>query len=169
MPRSPTPGRPTPDHTIDLEGHELVAVELGHADTDATTCRHISAAGPVVAGDAACNDVHLYLAEPSPKGRRGWITALDTTESLQPRAVIAGHKRPDAPATRRSSNRPAGTSATSTARRNHQHRASCPTRSCPATRAASTPAPCGARRAHRSPSPRAGRAAQPNRKAPRVS
>ena len=70
-------------------------MELGHADTDATTCRHIPAAGPVVAGDAACNDVHLYLAEPSPKGRRGWITALDTTESLQPRAVIAGHKRPD--------------------------------------------------------------------------
>ena len=70
-------------------------MEPGHTDTDATTCLHIPAAGLVVAGDAACNDVHLYLAEPSPKCRHGWIIALDTIESLQPRAVIAGHKRPD--------------------------------------------------------------------------
>ena len=40
--------------------------------------------GLVVAGDAAYNDVHLYLAESSPQGRRGCITALDTIESLQP-------------------------------------------------------------------------------------
>ena len=28
---------PLSDHTIDLEGHDLVAVELGHTDTDGTT------------------------------------------------------------------------------------------------------------------------------------
>ncbi|HYT92759.1 MAG TPA: hypothetical protein VEL76_28845 [Gemmataceae bacterium] len=48
----------------------------------------------VVAGDAAYNGVHLYLAESNPQTRRAWIAALDTIEALKPRAVIAGHKRP---------------------------------------------------------------------------
>ena len=79
---------------IDLEGHDLVAVPLGHTDTDYTTCLRVPSIGLVVAGDAAYNDVHLYLAESNPQTRREWISALDTIESLNPRAVIAGHKRP---------------------------------------------------------------------------
>ncbi len=78
---------------FDLEGHELVAVDLGHTDTDDTTCLYVPSIGLVVAGDAAYNDVHLYLAESSPRGRREWIAALDKIESLRPRAVVAGHKR----------------------------------------------------------------------------
>jgi glyoxylase-like metal-dependent hydrolase (beta-lactamase superfamily II) len=79
---------------IDLEGHDLVAVEVGHTDTDYTTCLHVPSVGLVVAGDVAYNDVHLYLAESNPQTRREWIAALDTIETLNPRAVIAGHKRP---------------------------------------------------------------------------
>src|SRR3989442_924590 len=60
---------PLPTHTIDLEGHELVAVELGHTDTDKTTCLHVPAIGLVVTGDAAYNDVHLYLAESNAQTR----------------------------------------------------------------------------------------------------
>ena len=86
---------PLPSGTFELEGQELVAVELGHTDTDQTTCLHVPAIGLVVAGDAAYNDVHLYLAESSPQGRRDWLSALDTIEALRPRAVIAGHKRAD--------------------------------------------------------------------------
>ena len=48
----------------------------------------------MVAGDAAYNDVHLYLAESNAKSRREWISALDKIESLNPRVVIAAHKRP---------------------------------------------------------------------------
>jgi glyoxylase-like metal-dependent hydrolase (beta-lactamase superfamily II) len=84
---------PLGDHTIELEGHELVAVELGHTDTDQTSCLHVPAVGLAVAGDAAYNDVHLYLAESDPQGRREWIAALDTIESLHPQTVIAGHQR----------------------------------------------------------------------------
>jgi glyoxylase-like metal-dependent hydrolase (beta-lactamase superfamily II) len=84
---------PLPDHTIELEGHDLVAVELGHSDTDDTTCLHVPEIGLVVAGDAVYNDVHQYLRESSPEARRDWIAALDTIESLHPRAVIAGHQR----------------------------------------------------------------------------
>jgi len=82
------------ENVIDLEGHDLVAVPLGHTDTDNTTCLHVPSTGLVVAGDAAYNGVHLYLAESNPQTRREWIAALDTIEALKPRAVIAGHKRP---------------------------------------------------------------------------
>ena len=82
-------------NVIDLEGHDLVVVEVGHTDTDYTTVLHVPTVGLVVAGDVAYNDVHLYLAESNPQTRREWIAALDTIESLKPRAVIAGHKRPE--------------------------------------------------------------------------
>lgn len=81
-------------NVIDLEGHDLVVVEVGHTDTDHTTVLHVPSVGLVVAGDVAYNDVHLYLAESNPQTRREWIAALDTIESLNPRAVIAGHQRP---------------------------------------------------------------------------
>jgi glyoxylase-like metal-dependent hydrolase (beta-lactamase superfamily II) len=82
-------------NAIDLEGYELGAVELGHTDTDHTTCLNVPSIGLVVAGDAAYNDVHLYLAESNAQKRREWIAALDKIESLNPGAVVAGHKRPE--------------------------------------------------------------------------
>jgi len=81
---------------IDLEGYELRVVELGHTDTDFTTCLHVPSIGLVVAGDAAYNDVHLYLVESDVQKRGEWIAALDKIESLNPRAVVASHKRPEA-------------------------------------------------------------------------
>ena len=80
-------------NVIDLEGHDLLVVEVGHTD-DHTTGLHVPSVGLVVAGDVAYNDVHLYLAESNAQARREWIAALDEMESLNPRAVIAGHKRP---------------------------------------------------------------------------
>jgi len=82
-------------NVIDLEGNELVVVELGHTDTDYTTCLNVPSIGLVVAGDAAYNDVHLYLAESNAQKRQEWISALDKIESLNPRTVVAAHKRPE--------------------------------------------------------------------------
>jgi glyoxylase-like metal-dependent hydrolase (beta-lactamase superfamily II) len=79
--------------TIELEGEELVSVPLGHTDTDNTTCLHVPSIGLVVAGDAVYNDVHVFLGESNPHFRKEWLAALDTIESLKPRAVVAGHKR----------------------------------------------------------------------------
>jgi hypothetical protein len=56
---------------------------------------NVPSIGLVVAGDAAYNDVHLYLAESNAETRREWIAALDKIESLNPRAVVASHKRPE--------------------------------------------------------------------------
>jgi glyoxylase-like metal-dependent hydrolase (beta-lactamase superfamily II) len=85
---------PLEGSTFELEGNELVAVEVGHSDTDDTTVLHVPSIGLVVAGDVAYNDVHQYLAESDHVGRLKWIDALDRVEALQPRFVVAGHKRP---------------------------------------------------------------------------
>jgi glyoxylase-like metal-dependent hydrolase (beta-lactamase superfamily II) len=81
------------ENVLDLEGHELVVVPLGHTDMDHTTGLYVPSLGLVVAGDAAYNDVHLFLAESNAHTRREWLAALDTIEALHPRVVIAGHKR----------------------------------------------------------------------------
>ena len=81
-------------HSFELEGNQLVAVELGHTDTDDSTCLHVPSIGLVVAGDGAYNGVHQMLVESREQGRQDWLSALDIIESLKPRTVIAGHKRP---------------------------------------------------------------------------
>src|SRR5260370_6920087 len=81
-------------HTLHLEGHELVIVDVGHTDTDDCTCLHLPSADLVVAGDIAYNDVHQYFAESlTHEKRMEWIAALDKVEALKPKVVIAGHKR----------------------------------------------------------------------------
>src|SRR5258706_7356518 len=82
-------------NVIDLEGHDLFVIEVGHTDTDDTTCLHVPSLDLVVAGDVAYNDDHLYLVESNAQTRREWISALDTIEALEPRAVVAGHKKPE--------------------------------------------------------------------------
>ena len=84
---------------FELEGQQLVSVSLGHTDTDHTTCLHVPSIDLAVCGDALYNDVHLHLGESDADGRKDWIAALDTIESLRPVAAIAGHKRPGAPDT----------------------------------------------------------------------
>ena len=84
---------------IELEGEQLVSVPLGHTDTESTTCLHAPSIGLAVCGDAVYNDVHLHLGESNAEGRKEWIAALDKVESLNPVAVIAGHKRSGAPDT----------------------------------------------------------------------
>jgi glyoxylase-like metal-dependent hydrolase (beta-lactamase superfamily II) len=86
-------GSPACGPSFELEGRQLVAVDVGHTDTDNTTVLHVPDIGLVVAGDAAYNDVHQYLAESDSQGRRDWLAALDIIEALDPRAVVAGHKR----------------------------------------------------------------------------
>src|SRR5579864_4431801 len=82
-------------NVIQLEGRDLLVVEVGHTDTEHTTCLHVPSADLVVAGDAVYNDVHLYLAESNAQKRQEWIAALDKIESLNPLEIVASHKRPE--------------------------------------------------------------------------
>lgn len=79
---------------IDLEGHKLVVVRVGHTDTDDTTCLHVPSIGLVLAGDAVYNGIHPFLNESNRRSRLEWIAALDKIEALKPSAVVAGHKIP---------------------------------------------------------------------------
>jgi glyoxylase-like metal-dependent hydrolase (beta-lactamase superfamily II) len=79
--------------SFELEGHALNVIQLGHTDTADTTCLHVPDLGLVVAGDAVYNDVHLYLVESDSQSRKSWIAALDVIQDLDPRFVVAGHKR----------------------------------------------------------------------------
>jgi hypothetical protein len=68
-----------------------------HTDTDSTTCLHVPSIGLAICGDALYNDVYPHLGESGAKGRKEWIAALDTIESLKSVAAIAGTKRPARP------------------------------------------------------------------------
>jgi glyoxylase-like metal-dependent hydrolase (beta-lactamase superfamily II) len=76
---------------FDLEGHELVAVDIGHTDTDHTTCLHVPSIGLVIAGDAVYNGTHPYLVESDRQGLLDWLAAIDKIEAFNPRAVVVGH------------------------------------------------------------------------------
>ena len=79
------------DATFDLEGHKIVPIDIGHTDTDHTTCLHVPSIGLVIAGDAVYNGTHPYLVESDRRGLRDWLTAIDKIEALNPRAVVVGH------------------------------------------------------------------------------
>ena len=80
--------------SFELEGRQLVAVDVGHTDTDDTTVLHVpEEAGRRTQRRGMYNDVHQYLAESDFQGRQDWLAALDIIEALDPRAVVAGHKR----------------------------------------------------------------------------
>lgn len=97
IPPSPVNYRTVPVDGIELEGERLLAVEVGHTDTDDTTVLHVPSIGLVVAGDVAYNGVHQYLLESAHGGVEAWLAALDKVAALQPRAVVAGHKNKDLP------------------------------------------------------------------------
>jgi glyoxylase-like metal-dependent hydrolase (beta-lactamase superfamily II) len=85
---------PLEGNEIELEGHELIVVSVGHTDTDDTTCLHVPSIGLVVAGDAVYNGIHPFLGESNRQTRLEWIAALDKIDALKPSAVVAGHKIP---------------------------------------------------------------------------
>ena len=102
IPPSPVVYEPMPTEGLTLEGQQLVALEVGHTDTDDTTVLHVPSIGLVVAGDAVYNGVHQMLLESPGGGLEAWLTALHVIEALEPKFVVAGHKNrelPDDPAT----------------------------------------------------------------------
>jgi glyoxylase-like metal-dependent hydrolase (beta-lactamase superfamily II) len=86
---------PLEDRVLELEGHNLVAMNAGRTDTAHSTCLHVPSIGLIAAGDAVYNGIHPYLGETDRQSRLEWISTLDKLEALNPRAVIAGHKIPE--------------------------------------------------------------------------
>lgn len=82
---------------IDLEGHELRVVEVSQGDIAPSTILHIPSIEAVIAGDVAYNQIHAMLAFCGPTDVDGWVASLDRIARLNPRTVVAGHKKPEAP------------------------------------------------------------------------
>jgi len=80
---------------FELEHEQLIAVDTGYTDTEASSSLYVPSLDLVVAGDVVYNEIHPYLAETTAQSRGEWIAALDRLEALKPRAVVAGHKIPE--------------------------------------------------------------------------
>jgi glyoxylase-like metal-dependent hydrolase (beta-lactamase superfamily II) len=93
IPPSPVTAVTVPGDRFTLEGHDLVMVDVGHADTDDNSVLHVPDLGLVVAGDVIYNGVHMYLAQSVAVGGFGpWRDAIDKVEALEPRHIVAGHQ-----------------------------------------------------------------------------
>ena len=74
-----------------LKAAKIIAVDIGHTDTDHTTCLHVPSIALVIAGDAIYNATHPYLVESDHEGLLAWLAAIDKIEALKPLAVVVGH------------------------------------------------------------------------------
>jgi glyoxylase-like metal-dependent hydrolase (beta-lactamase superfamily II) len=81
---------------IELEGQELRIITVGQSDTFPTTIVYIPSLDAVIAGDVAYNGIHQWLLATDHEKRMQWIASVEQIEALDPRIVVAGHKRPDA-------------------------------------------------------------------------
>jgi glyoxylase-like metal-dependent hydrolase (beta-lactamase superfamily II) len=94
-----SPDRPVPESLpssgeIDLDGHKLFAINVGHTDTAHASFLHVPDLSLVVAGDVVYGDCHQFLGEANTASkRREWLEALAAIEKLNPQIVVPGHKR----------------------------------------------------------------------------
>ena len=68
--------------------HKILVVDIGHRDTDNTTCLYVPSIELAIAGDAIYNGTHPYLVESDAQGRLDWLAAIDKFEALNTRAVV---------------------------------------------------------------------------------
>jgi glyoxylase-like metal-dependent hydrolase (beta-lactamase superfamily II) len=83
--------------TFTLEGHELRIIEQGRTDGPDSTSLYVPSIGLIVAGDVVYNQCRMYVGETTPESRKNWIADLDRLAALNPKIVVAGHKKPGAP------------------------------------------------------------------------
>ena len=85
-----------------LEGEEIRIIRAGRTDCPDSTSLYVPSIGLIVAGDVVYNQCRMYVGDTTPESRQNWIAALDRLAALNPKIVVAGHKKPgaaDSPAT----------------------------------------------------------------------
>jgi hypothetical protein len=74
-------------------------LNLARPYTEHSTVINVPSIAAVVAGDVVYNQVHMLTVETDERSRQAWMHSLDRIAALQPRIVVAGHKRVNAPDT----------------------------------------------------------------------
>ena len=75
----------------------LRAIVVGQADIPNNTVLHVPSIAAVVAGDVIYNGINPFLAESDADGWHAWLASIAKVAELEPRIVVAGHKRPELP------------------------------------------------------------------------
>ncbi|MFC7500545.1 MBL fold metallo-hydrolase [Nocardioides sp. GCM10030258] len=93
-----TPG-PLPDpieeRTLFVDGSPVNIIEVKQADIHPTSIVHVPEIDVVIAGDSVYNEIHPMLGLSTPEEWADWLETIDLVESLNPRMIVAGHRRPD--------------------------------------------------------------------------
>ena len=76
---------------IEATGTTLTTIYSTHAHAD------IPSLAAVIAGDVIYNGINPFLAASDPDGWRGWLESIAKVAELEPRIIVAGHKRPELP------------------------------------------------------------------------
>ena len=84
---------PTTEFLVD--GHSILLIKDFQGDVLKPTNSFlwIPSLRAVIAGDIVFDGVHPWLADSTEQTRRAWMHSLDLIGSLQPRVVVAGHKK----------------------------------------------------------------------------
>jgi glyoxylase-like metal-dependent hydrolase (beta-lactamase superfamily II) len=90
---------PLPDpiegDTLYVDGYPLHIIEVKQADIHPTSIVHIPEIDVVVAGDSIYNEIHPMLGLSTPAEWQDWLGTVDVVENLEPKMIVAGHRRPD--------------------------------------------------------------------------
>jgi glyoxylase-like metal-dependent hydrolase (beta-lactamase superfamily II) len=93
-----TPGAlpdPIEERTLFVDGSPVNIIEVKQADIHPTSIVHVPDIDVVIAGDSIYNEIHPMLGLSTPEEWRDWLETVDLVESLNPRMIVAGHRRPD--------------------------------------------------------------------------
>lgn len=81
------------ENVVELEGHELRALDIGQGDIAPSTALYSPDLGAIVPGDIVYNGIHMMLGISGPDEWTNWIKSIEAIAALKPRVVIAGHKK----------------------------------------------------------------------------
>jgi glyoxylase-like metal-dependent hydrolase (beta-lactamase superfamily II) len=87
---------PLSDGGLVIEGHRLQVIDVEQADISPSSAVYVPQLGAVIAGDLAYNGIHQMLALTGPAEWQRWAASVADIAALEPRTVVAGHKKPDA-------------------------------------------------------------------------